>query len=125
MTKYILPLILASLLCSFSSTSLADDQASYASQVGNKALNGFANISTAVLEIPKNIINTTNDSNIFYGFFGGMFKGFINTFGRLIVGVSDLVTAPVPTNPIAQPVYIWDDFDRDTTFGETYRLNNE
>ena len=37
----------------------------YGEKVGNKALNAVANLTTGVLEIPKNIINTTNKSNIF------------------------------------------------------------
>jgi len=96
---------------------------SYGSKIGNKALNGFANLATAPLEIPKNIINTTNQSNIFYGVIGGLFKGIVNTGGRIGVGVADLATFPIPTNPIAYPVYIWDDFDVDTTYGDTFRLN--
>ncbi|MEQ1621536.1 MAG: exosortase system-associated protein, TIGR04073 family [Methylococcales bacterium] len=101
----------------------ATDQSSYGSKIGNKALNGFANLATAPLEIPKNIINTTNQSNIFYGVIGGLFKGIVNTGGRIGVGVADLVTFPIPTKPIAYPVYIWDDFDVDTTYGDTFRLN--
>jgi len=96
---------------------------SYGSKVGNKALNGFANLTTSVLEIPKNIINTTNQSNVIYGFIGGLFKGIIHTCGRIGVGVADLLTIPLPTKPIAQPVYIWNDFDVDTTYGPVFRLD--
>ena len=96
---------------------------SYGSKVGNKALNAFANLTTSVLEIPKNIINTTNKSNIIYGAVGGLFKGLVNTAGRIGVGVADLVTLPLPTKPIAYPVYIWDDFDVDTTYGPVFRLD--
>ncbi len=101
------------------------DEPGYASQVGHKALNGFANITTAVLEIPKNIINTTNDSNIVWGFVGGLAKGVINTGGRIGVGVTDLVTAPLPTKPIASPKYIWEDFDQDTQYGSVFRLDEQ
>lgn len=96
---------------------------SYGSKVGNKALNGFANLTTSLLEIPKNIINTTNQSNVIYGFIGGSFKGIIHTCGRIGVGVADLLTIPLPTKPIAQPVYIWNDFDVDTTYGPVFRLD--
>jgi putative exosortase-associated protein (TIGR04073 family) len=96
---------------------------SYGSKVGNKALNAFANLTTGVLEIPKNIINTTNNSNIFYGVVGGLFKGLINTGGRIGAGIADLVTIPLPTKPIAQPEYIWEDFDVDTTYGPVFRLD--
>lgn len=96
---------------------------SYGSKVGNKALNAFANLTTSVLEIPKNIINTTNKSNIVYGTVGGLFKGLVHTAGRIGVGIADLVTIPLPTKPIAQPMYIWDNFDVDTTYGPVFRLD--
>lgn len=98
-------------------------QSSYGEKVANKALNGFANLVTSPLEIPKNIINTMNQSNFFYGLFGGIIKGLVNTAGRMGVGIADLVTFPLPTKPIAYPMYIWDDFDVDTTYGEVFRLN--
>lgn len=95
---------------------------SYGEQVGHKALNAFGNLSGSVLELPKNIINTSNQSNVFYGFTGGLFKGIVNMAGRIGVGVADLVTIPLPTKPIAYPLYVWDDFDIDTTYGDAYRL---
>jgi len=96
---------------------------SYGSKVGNKALNAFANLTAGALEIPKNIINTTNKSNVFYGVFGGAFKGLVNMGGRMGVGIADLLTLPIPTKPIAQPLYIWDNFDVDTSYGPVFRLD--
>jgi len=98
-------------------------QTSYGEKVGNKALNGFANVITSPLEIPKNIINTMNESNFFYGVFGGFLKGLVNTLGRAGCGIADLLTIPLPTKPIAYPVYIWNNFDVDTTYGEVFRLD--
>lgn len=98
---------------------------SYGSKVGFKALNAFANLTTAPLEIPKNIINTTNNSNIIYGAVGGLFKGLIHMGGRIGVGVADLVTIPLPTQPIAYPPYIWEDFDVDTSYGPVFRLDSD
>ncbi|MGZ5052094.1 MAG: exosortase system-associated protein, TIGR04073 family [Methylobacter sp.] len=96
---------------------------SYGEKVGGKAANAFVNLVSAPLEIPKNMINTSNKSNVFYGIVGGLFKGVINTAGRLGVGVADLITIPLPTLPIAQPAYIWDDFDVDTSYGPAFRLD--
>ena len=124
MKKYALKLLLTTLLMVTASTSFADEQ-SYGAQVGDKALNGFANMTTSILEIPKSIINTTNDSNIAYGMVGGMTKGILNTVGRMMTGLADFVTAPLPTKTFIYPKYIWDDFDEDTTYGETFRLRNE
>ncbi len=98
------------------------EQASYGRKIGKKALSGWTNLSLGILEIPKNIINTTNKSNIFYGIVGGLFKGLVNTAGRMGVGVADLITFPLPTKPIASPLFIWDDFDVDTTYGPVFRL---
>jgi putative exosortase-associated protein (TIGR04073 family) len=103
--------------------SYSPQHRSYGSKVGNKALSAFANLTTSVLEIPKNIINTSNDSNVFYGAVGGAFKGVIVMAGRIGVGIADLLSFPIPTQPIAYPVYVWDDFDVDTTFGPVYRLD--
>jgi len=98
-------------------------QSSYGEKIGNKALNAFANLTTSPLEIPKNIINTMNQSNFFYGVFGGFLKGLVNTLGRTGCGIADLITLPIPTKPIAYPLYIWDDFDEDTSYGEVFRLD--
>jgi len=105
----------------------ADQPKSYGAVVGHKLVNGMTNMVTAVLEIPKNIINTTNQnkSNIAYGIVGGMLKGVLNTSGRLISGATDFVTAPIPTQQFVQPAYIWDDFDADTTYGKVFRLEDE
>lgn len=97
---------------------------SYGRLVGDKALNGFANMTTAPLEIPKSIINITNepDSNIFYGVFGGIIRGSFDIAGRVINGATDFVTAPLPTKPVVQPKYVWDDFDKTNSYGQVFRL---
>lgn len=96
----------------------------YRRQVGEKALNGFTNMTTAPLEIPKNIINIANepDSNVFYGLFGGIIRGSLDTAGRILNGANDLVTAPLPTKPVVHPYYVWDDFDKTNSYGQFYRL---
>lgn len=123
MKKLALPALIISLLMALSTNIYADEQQSYGDKVGEKALNGLANMGTAILEIPKNIINTTNDSNIAYGVIGGLTKGILNTVGRLVTGATDLITAPIPTDPIVHPKYIWDDYDKDTTYGKVFRLD--
>lgn len=102
----------------------ADANSSYGQKIGNKAARAFANIGTSGLEMPKNIINTVNQGNPLYGFFGGMIKGLANMVGRTGCGLIDLITFPLPTKPSVFPLYIWDDFDVDTTYGPILRLNN-
>ncbi len=96
-------------------------QQTFGQKGNNKALNAFANLTTSTLEIPKNIINTMNQSNFFYGVFGGFLKGLVNTLGRTGCGIVDFITLPLPTQPIVYPAYVWDDFDVDTSYGQVFR----
>ncbi|MDD2725662.1 MAG: exosortase system-associated protein, TIGR04073 family [Methylovulum sp.] len=97
---------------------------SYAQKINEKALRMVSNFDSSLLEIPKNIINTTNDSNIFYGLTGGLAKGLINTLGRVSVGFADFISLPIPTKPVAYPLHVWDDFDKDTQYNDIFRLDN-
>ncbi len=97
---------------------------SYGEAVGNKAGRAFGNLIGAPLEIPKNMINTVNDSNLVYGVIGGLAKGILHTLGRLGAGITDLITFPLPTQPIASPAFIGNDFDVDTTYGPYFRLQD-
>lgn len=124
-TRSFLTLLFSAMLIIASSLAVADEEQSYSAKVGDKALHGFANLTTSVLELPKNIINTSNQSNVAYGFIGGTAKGILNTVGRMMVGLTDVVTAPLPTKPYIYPYYVWDDFDADTTYGEVFRLPEE
>ncbi len=95
---------------------------SYEDQMADKALNGITNIGTAVLEMPKNTINTVNDNELVLGLIGGAIKGTLHTAGRMAAGVLDLVTFWLPTEPILQPSNIWENFDEETTYGKSLRL---
>jgi putative exosortase-associated protein (TIGR04073 family) len=102
-------------------------QRTYGEKVANKATNGAINLVTSPLEIPKSIINDTNAewSNIFFGLVGGVIEGTINAAGRATVGLSDLVLAPIPTKPIVQPQYVWDDFyETKTAYKDIFRLDD-
>lgn len=142
--RFFAPLLLTGLLTAYTPLTQADMQqqgygdmsytaapridksqqpTTYGGKVGRKASSAFANLTTGWLEIPKNMINTSNQSNVFYGIVGGLFKGVVNMAGRLGVGVADLITIPIPTQPIAYPIYVWDDFDVDTSYGEAFRLD--
>ncbi len=100
-------------------------QSSYGRKIGKKALNGWTNLSLGVLEIPKNMINMTNeeDSNIVYGVIGGGVKGVVDTIGRMTVGAFDLLTFPLPTKPVVYPQFIWDDFDKSNSYDKVFRLD--
>lgn len=100
----------------------------YIRQVEDKAALGAANLVSSPLEIPKNIVNVYNypenykDANLIYGVVGGVIKGTFDAAGRIFSGAFDLVTAPLPTKPVVQPKYIWDDFDKSNSYGQIFRL---
>lgn len=96
---------------------------SYGAKVGRKLGIGLANIVTCWLEIPRNTINTYNQTNFWFGVSGGVIKGLVNTGGRAFTGTLDVVTFYVPTKPVPQPALVWEDFDADTRYGEAFRLD--
>lgn len=100
--------------------AFAESTESYGEIVGRKLLSGLGNVATSVVEIPKNIIIVNNESNFAWGLAGGSLKGLVNMIGRIGVGVVDLVTAPIPTYPIVDPLYVWDDFYAETTYGPAF-----
>jgi len=138
--RYFVSILCAGLLSAYQPESLADQnqgvdnrnfaevandfqsqtQCSYGQKINEKALRMIANFDSSLIEIPKNIINTTNDSNIFFGLVGGLIKGVINTVGRMGTSFSDLITLPIPTKPVPYPLYPWEDFDKDTRYGTLF-----
>lgn len=109
-------IILSSLLLfSFAPSALADD--SYGVDVGQKLGRGLANAVTGWIEIPKNIVNTSRDSNVGIGVTWGFLKGIGHTLGRTLVGAGELATFFIPTPEIIHPTYIFQNFYQDTTYG--------
>ncbi len=107
-------------------------QESYGGAVGRKLGVGFSNIVLSWVEIPKCMINGYNNSlyedgvpGFAYGLTGGFIQGVANTAGRLFTGVLDVITFPLPTKPIPQPAFVWEDFRGDTSYGEAFILYNE
>jgi putative exosortase-associated protein (TIGR04073 family) len=127
MMKHTSRIILAALFSiALSTAAQADDHKSYGARFGHKILNGLSNIALSALEIPKNIINTTNQSNVFYGLTGGLAKGIVNMAGRTTTGVTDVITSPLPTKQIVEPAYPWQDyFEKDTTYGKVFNMDTK
>ncbi len=104
----------------------ADEHKPYGERFGHKIVNGLSNMTLSVLEIPKNIINTTNQSNIFYGLTGGLAKGIINMVGRTAAGATDFITSPLPTRQLVEPAYPWQDyFEKDTAYGKVFKMDTQ
>lgn len=130
--KTLLLALLTSIFLSFSSLSSADvnndeintTEASYGSKIGQKALWGLSNATLGFFEIPKNMILVTNKSNILYGLTAGLGLGALNTVGRTVVGVNDLVFFLLPTQPIVRPIHPWNDYlDVDTSYDDVFALD--
>jgi putative exosortase-associated protein (TIGR04073 family) len=81
---------------------------------GQKAGRGLAAMTTPFLEIPGNIIETSERDGPLAGWTAGLAKGLGMTIVRPPVGFYELVTAPIaaPKNfePILQPEYPWSYF---------------
>lgn len=119
MTKIFATLALTAFLLS-APQAQADD---YGKTIGNKALSAFSNIGLCWVELPKNVINTSNNADfLFFGVTGGLIKGVAHMVGRVLVGTTDLLTFPLPTQPIAQPDYVWQNFSTDTQYGPIFKL---
>ena len=93
---------------------------SYGSAIGTKAASGFANMGLSFLELPKNVVNTTNQTNLAVGLTGGVVKGIIHTAGRILTGAADLLTFPFPTQPITDPVYPWENYTIETRYNPIF-----
>jgi putative exosortase-associated protein (TIGR04073 family) len=87
---------------------------SHADTAMHKAGRGLAAIFTPFLEIPGNIITTTDREGAVAGWTEGFAKGLGMFIIRPPVGVYELVTAPIPApanyEPILKPEYPWSYF---------------
>jgi len=109
------PALLALLLALGAPPAVADD--GYGSQVASKFTRGLANTATGWVELPKDIVNTSKDSNIAVGMTWGVLKGVLDTVGRTAVGALELATFFVPSDEFVHPTYVWSDFNEDTAYG--------
>ncbi len=119
MKKIFILLMIASFLFFLSAQTVLAQ--SYQNITGEKFVSGIANVATGVVELPKNIVITTQNKGIPYGMTIGVVTGVVHTIGRTVVGLLDVVTFMIPTGPSSvQPQYVWNDFSRETTYGSRY-----
>lgn len=83
------------------------DDIYYNSSPVTKGSDGLINVTTFWAEVPKEIYDTTADSNILNGLTFGFARGLIYGFGRGTAGVIDTTTCVVPPydDPIVEPQY--------------------
>lgn len=101
----------------FTANAALADQ--YPDKVMDKLGNGLANAATGVAEIPKTITIVGNRDGVIHGMTVGFLTGIANAVGRSLSGAFDIATFLIPTSPFVKPNYIWDDYNRETTFVES------
>jgi putative exosortase-associated protein (TIGR04073 family) len=88
--------------------------ASRADTPGMKAGRGLAAITTPFLEVPGNIVETSQREGPLAGWTTGLARGIGMSIVRPPIGLYELVTAPIPFpanfGPIMQPEYPWSYF---------------
>lgn len=89
---------------------------SYLAGFTNKVSQGVSNMATGFLEIPKNVINISNEHNIFVGMTWGILRGAAHGVSRTLVGSAELLTSPFPTKEFAAPAYAWERFSEDSRY---------
>lgn len=108
--------VLASALLSGNAAYADEPEHSYLKGLTSKLNQGFFNTTTGFIELPKNVINISQDQNIFVGFTWGILRGTAHAVSRTVVGVAELITAPIPTNEFISPPYVWNRFSEDTRY---------
>ncbi|AEJ03095.1 hypothetical protein Nit79A3_3371 [Nitrosomonas sp. Is79A3] len=112
--------LLISMLFLFSSQAQADESITtdvYFSRAGMKILSGVANVTTGWMELPKNIsIWNQKNNNMLSDFTEGVLWGIVHTAGRTASGAVDLATFWLPTFPTPSPVFVWDDFSKESDY---------
>jgi putative exosortase-associated protein (TIGR04073 family) len=88
----------------------------YGQAVGEKLGAGVLNIALSPLEVHKNIVNTTNETNLALGITGGVAKGALHMVGRMMAGLVDVVSFPLPTETLTVPKYVWEDYNVETHY---------
>ena len=97
---------------------------SYGTIISTKLGSGFSNIGLCFVELPKNIINTTNDTNLAFGLTGGLLKGVLHMVGRAMAGTVDTLTFPIPTVPITNPPFVWQGYQTETRYNPLFKFQN-
>jgi putative exosortase-associated protein (TIGR04073 family) len=108
-------LLLAALLLSL----LAPAGAGAARQTAARKLGrGLAGMTTGFLEVPGNIVKTSRERGMGWGFTLGFVQGLGMIVVRELVGVYEFLTCPleVPKGyaPVIQPEFPWSYFDEPT-----------
>lgn len=129
LSSYFLELLMKQLLKTmlivsafFFAISYDASASSYPARLGAKLGNGIANATTGIVEIPKTIMVTNRAQGPAYAATAGLITGIVHMMGRTLSGAYDLVTFMIPTKPIVTPDYVWENFDKETSYRSTWQL---
>ena len=103
-------------------TQVFAEGGSHASRVGEKLAVGIANVSTGFVELPKTMIASSKSNGIAYGMTAGLMTGIGHTVGRTLFGALDLVTFMIPTKAMVTPEYVWNNFNKETTYNTNWQM---
>ena len=96
---------MAALIIATSASPAAADSAA------RKAGRGLAAITCGFLEIPGNIVKTSDEKGYAWGFSLGLAEGLGRTVVRELVGVYELLSSPIEApagfKPILEPEFPW------------------
>lgn len=98
----------------FSTQAIAKDD--YFQDSADKFASGIVNATTGWIELPKNIVLVSQADGPLYGISLGIGKGIMHSVGRSLVGIANAATFFIPTKPSMSPLYVWDDFSKETTY---------
>lgn len=89
----------------------------YLSRAGMKILSGVANAATGWMELPKNLgLWSEKNDSILVGVPEGLLWGIYHTAARTGSGVADFATFWLPTYPTPDPVFVWEDFSKESDY---------
>jgi putative exosortase-associated protein (TIGR04073 family) len=94
-----------------------DSGLSYPAKIGGKLGIGMINAVTGLVEIPKSVMIVSEQENPGLGVTLGLVKGLTNALGRSFLGMLDVISFPIPTKPLVNPPVVFQDFDKETTYG--------
>lgn len=116
---WLLPAV--AILLAFSAQCRAENSDGYGASFPAKLGHGFANMTMGMMELPKNVINISEDSNVLVGITWGTLRGAWHGVSRTLGGVADMLTSPFATADYVSPGYPWERFSEDTRyFGSAY-----
>lgn len=108
--------LLVLFVCAFSAQAREEITADiYFERAGLKILSGVANTATGWMELTKNI-GTKTDKDGIAGVPEGLLWGLYHTAARTGSGIADFATFWLPTYPTPEPVFVWDDFSKESDY---------